>query len=104
MHLSHNGLTLDLLQALEHRPVAPFLFKAHTAPVKRFRAILVLLLSLTLPYSAVAGMLDNVRCHHDGLGALVDASAHHDHAAMAGQHHDQASDQAGDHGCDCAVK
>jgi hypothetical protein len=58
--------------------------------MKRCRAILVLLLSLWLPYSANAGLSQDLHCHHDGLGMLLDAPPH--------------PHQAADPGCDCPIK
>lgn len=62
------------------------------------RTLLVLLLLVALPWSASATMRENLHCHHDGLGALIDNAPQHDHAAMT--HHAQNADQ----GCDCEVK
>lgn len=72
--------------------------ESYTGPVKKLRVMLVLLLVVALPWSAGADMRENLHCHHDGLGALLDSAPHHDHAGMS--HHDQAADQ----GCDCEVK
>jgi hypothetical protein len=59
--------------------------------MKSCRALLVLLLCLVLPYSASAGLGQDLQCHHDGLGVLLDAPQHHHHSAA-------------DAGCDCPVK
>ncbi|MBL6748871.1 MAG: hypothetical protein ISP90_00030 [Nevskia sp.] len=73
--------------------------------MKKLRAIVVLLFSISLPYSATATMLHDLRCHHDGLGALLEGAANghqHDHLAM---HEHAAAQHAGSHqGCDCIVK
>ncbi len=66
--------------------------------MKKLRTLLVLLLIVALPWSAGAELRENLHCHHDGLGALLDTPQHHEHAAMS--QHDQAVDQ----GCDCEVK
>ena len=56
--------------------------------MKKSRAIVALLLTIALPYSAIASIVDGLRCHHEGIGALADGGgpAHHDHAGML--HHD----------------
>lgn len=59
--------------------------------MKRCRAILVLLLSLLLPYSASAGLSQDLHCHHDGLGVLLEAPQLHHHGAAGA-------------GCDCPSK
>lgn len=77
--------------------------------MKKYRAIFALLLTIVLPYSATASIVDGLRCHHEGVGALVDGAApmHHDHAAM--MHGQPASATAADNAacdgpvkCDCA--
>lgn len=81
--------------------------------MKTLRAIVVLLVSIALPFSAMATMLENLHCHHDGLGVLLDASttaqehpcAHHaHHLAMAASQHHTGAAKVSDGGCDCAVK
>ncbi|MBL6751655.1 MAG: hypothetical protein ISP90_14100 [Nevskia sp.] len=76
--------------------------------MKSLRAIVVLLVSLAVPYSATASMLLTLHCHHDGLGALVDAMAqaaphcHDGMEARSGTH--EAAPATPHHGCDCSVK
>jgi len=76
-------------------------FQGQTLSVKKLRAIFVLLLSLALPCAATANMLDGMRCHHDGLGALVQ-DEHAGHGAMHMHHGDHQKAAGG--GCDCPVK
>ena len=64
--------------------------------MKRLRALLVLLLVIALPCSALADLRDNLQCHHDGLGILFEQQA-----PAAGLHHHA---PAADPDCDCAVK
>jgi hypothetical protein len=74
--------------------------------VHHLRAIIALLLSVALPYSATATMLADVYCEHDGLVALLDTDAHEavhhalDHHVQLA--HDAKAAPAGDHDCDCA--
>ena len=70
--------------------------------MKTLRTLLVLLLVVALPWSAGATMRENLHCHHDGLGALIDGAPQHDYAAMS--HHGQSTGQSADQGCDCEVK
>lgn len=63
----------------------------------RLRTILILLLCLTLPYSAVAGVLGQPHCRHDAAAPAGHGGMQHQHGAM--QH--GAADPSG---CDCAVK
>ncbi len=78
-------------------------FRGHTLRVKKLRAIIVLLLSLALPYAATANMLAGVGCHHDGLGSL--AQEGHDHAGHGAMHmHHGDHQKAAGGGCDCPVK
>jgi hypothetical protein len=71
------------------------------------RAILVLLLSIAVPYSATATLLQDLPCHRDGGAASLHASAlahthPADHAMHASAHSPAAVKSA--QGCDCAVK
>lgn len=82
--------------------------------MKRRRTAIALLLTLALPYAAIASLGDGLRCPHSGMHAgmhapVADAmSMHHDHAAMqhaASTHAHHASDRSGGHDtCDCPVK
>ena len=38
--------------------------------MRLFRALVVLLVCMSLPYSAMATMLADLHCHHDGAGVL----------------------------------
>ena len=76
--------------------------------MKKIRTLLILLICIALPYSAMATMLSGMQCHHDGLGGIAAASSHHhEHGDHAMQEHHHDADQAkasDDHGCDCKVK
>ena len=54
--------------------------------MKKLRVMAAFLMTIALPYSAVASIVDGLRCHHEGIGALVAGDAPKDHAAM--MHHD----------------
>lgn len=76
--------------------------------MKRFRAFLIALICIALPYSATATMLQGMQCHHDGLGSIKEPTMHehgdHDAHAHHHDHGDLAKADKDDHGCDCAVK
>lgn len=75
-----------------------------TAFMRKRRAIIALLLTITLPYSAVASIVDSGRCHNSmaaHIGGLV--PTHHDHLTMALAHH--AAAMLADHdNCECPIK
>ena len=81
--------------------------------MKRGRTFIAFLLTLALPFAAVASIGEGFRCHHAGIGApAADAMpAQHDHAAamqhdriaMAHAHH-AAADLTSHDNCDCPVK
>jgi len=79
--------------------------KEQTRVVKKYRALIGLLLTLALPYSAAASIVDGLSCHHERTAGLMDGAApmHHDHAAMLSAHHASAS-AVGHASCDCALK
>jgi hypothetical protein len=67
--------------------------------------IIALLLTIVLPYSAVASIVDGPGCHHDAAAAHFDGATpmDHDHAAMV--HADHAAQPPVRHdNCDCPMK
>lgn len=74
--------------------------------MKIARALLLLLLCIALPWSAMANMAQGMQCHHDGLGGLAETAQHQHSADVANNHHHHHSAAAADEdrGCDCDVK
>jgi hypothetical protein len=76
-----------------------------TVAMKKRRAIIALILTITLPYSAVAAIVDGGRCHHDSVAAhgAGRVPIHHDQAAMGHAHY--AAPILADHDkCACSIK